>query len=389
LLALLLVGASCGGDDGPEVDVGLPTKEMSVEDSAFVDKAATDMVEGRLFFVKGELPGLWVGIWDPEKGVHVRAYGKSEIGGRDADTDDFVRIASITKTFVATVVLQLAAEGKLRLGDTVDRHLPELVQRFPALKGRTVRQLLSMTSGLPEYVDDAFAEQGEHPSRVFKPEQLVEFALRDTASPPGTAGYSNTNYILLGEIAEAETGTALAELIADRITEPLGIEDARLPPGDDTSLPEPAAHGYAYGCYADLKGMGVREGADLTDRSVSGAQAAGGMYARFSDLGVWGAAMLGNALLPKAAGLGAAPRAELERVRPGNRGVRRDGRPRKVVRARRLDPGLAVVRRAQPANGSNRGHAHVDLRRRDHPARPRQVPLPALIRAAFPTTVIT
>jgi D-alanyl-D-alanine carboxypeptidase len=299
-LALMLLGGACGGDDEAQVDVGLPTKEMSAEDSAFIDAAATDMVEGRLLFVKGELPGLWVGIWDPEKGVHVRAYGKSVIGGRDADADDFVRIASITKTFVATVVLQLVGEGRLRLTDSVEEHLPALVERFPELRGRTVRQLLSMRSGLPNPEDARdSAKRARDPTRRFTPESLVGLALEAPVSPPGTPGYSNTSYILLGEIAEAVTGAPLAELIAKRIAEPLGIEDARLPPDDDTSLPEPSAHGYAFGCDDDLETLGVREGADLTARSVSGVQGAGGMYARFSDLGVWGASMFGNALLPK------------------------------------------------------------------------------------------
>ena len=92
-----------------------------------------------------------------------------------------------------------------------------------------------------------------------------------------------------GEIAESVTGTALSTLIAERLTEPLGITDTRLPPNDDTSLPEPAAHGYAFGCPDNLECMRVRKGADVTARSVSGALGAGGMVARFSDLGVWGA----------------------------------------------------------------------------------------------------
>ncbi len=279
-LALLLLGASCGGGDPPEIDVGLPTKEMSAEDSAAVDKAAIDIMEGRLQYAKGEVAGLWVGIWDPEKGVYVRAYGKSDIDGdRDAEPDDFVRIASITKTFVATVVLQLAAENKLQLSDTVEEHLPELVERFPQLRGRTVRQLLSMRSGLPDFYDSWVEELAQEPTRTVPPERVIELALRDPVSAPGMSEYSNTNYILLGEIAESVTGTPLSTLIAERLTEPLGLSDTRLPPNDDTSLPEPAAHGYAAGCPDELEAMRVREGADLTTRSQSGALGAGGMVA--------------------------------------------------------------------------------------------------------------
>jgi D-alanyl-D-alanine carboxypeptidase len=300
-LGSLLLAASCSGGDDRTIDVGLPTKPMSAADSAFIDKVARDMLEGRLFFSEGELPGVWIGIWDPVKGVHVRAYGKADVAaGRDADPDDFVRIADITKTFVATIVLQLADEGKLRLSDTVERHLPELVKRFPGLRDRTVRQLLSMRSGVPDFYEAWRDELSRQPNRTFEPERVVELGLRKPVTNAGTFEYSETNYVLLGQIAEAVTGTPLDELIAKRVTKPLGIPDARLLPNDDTSLPGPAAHGYAFECAKELDAIGAAEGDDLTDRSVSGYLGAGGMVARFSDLGVWGASALGNALLPKA-----------------------------------------------------------------------------------------
>ena len=271
---------------------------MSAEDSAFIDKRATDMVEGRLLFSPGELPGLWVGIWDREKGVHVRGYGKAEVGARDADADDFIRIGGLTRTFVATAVLDLVAEGRLRLSDAIEDHAPALVERFPELRGRTVRQLLSMTSGLPGYFDAVFAELVREPSRAFTPDRLMALAMRYPVARPGPTNYSDTDYIVLGQIVEEVTGRSLAEVIEERVTEPLGISDARLPPSGDTKLPEPASHGYAFGCGDGIEERGLREGADVTDWSVSWAQAAGAMYARFSDLGVWGASMLGNELLP-------------------------------------------------------------------------------------------
>ena len=117
-----------------------------------------------------------------------------------------MRIADITKTFVATVVLQLVGEGKLRLSDTVGQHLPVLAERFPDLRGRTVRQLLSMRSGVPDFYEAWRDELSRYPKRTIGPERVVELALRKPIRKAGTAEYSETNYVLLGEIAEAVTG---------------------------------------------------------------------------------------------------------------------------------------------------------------------------------------
>jgi D-alanyl-D-alanine carboxypeptidase len=117
---------------------------------------------------------------------------------------------------------------------------------------------------------------------------------------PGTPGYSSTNYILLQEVAEEATGAPLAELIANNVTQPLGMAHTVLPPNDDTTLAEPGTHGYLNAlCAKELKADGGKgkAGQDVTDWNVSYAQGSGGMSSTITDLGMWGASGLGDSLL--------------------------------------------------------------------------------------------
>lgn len=145
---------------------------------------------------------------------------------------DRYRIASITKAMVATVVLQLVDEGRLGLDDAVGRHLPGLL---PAAHEKvTVSQLLDHTSGIPNYFDVLYptgsdAEMERNRFRYVAPEELVRRAVEQ---PPATAGqftYSNTNYVLLGLIAESTTGRPLASELDRRVLRPAGMKDTSYP----------------------------------------------------------------------------------------------------------------------------------------------------------------
>jgi D-alanyl-D-alanine carboxypeptidase len=131
---------------------------------------------------------------------------------RPAIPDDRFGIASTTKTFVATVVLQLVGEDRLSLDDTVERRLPGLLR-----EGRrvTVRQLLNHTAGL----ENGFPGQSAR-ARVA---EIDAYALEFR---PGTMHrYSNMNYVVLGLIVEKLTGQGLAQALRDRIFRPLGLDD--------------------------------------------------------------------------------------------------------------------------------------------------------------------
>lgn len=133
-----------------------------------------------------------------------------------------MRIGSITKTFTATVVLQLVDEHKLGLDDPVSTYLPAV----PNGSNITVRQLLNMTSGLFNYTeDDGFNQMWDaQPGWVWADAELLAAAFAHPPYfPPGKGfHYSNTNYELLGMIAAKLGGAPLAELMKHRIFDSSG-----------------------------------------------------------------------------------------------------------------------------------------------------------------------
>jgi D-alanyl-D-alanine carboxypeptidase len=158
-------------------------------------------------------------------------------------TDDRFRVGSITKTFIATVVLHLAAEGKLRLSDPVEHWLPGLVPDGAAI---TVHDLLDHTSGLFDYTDDqAFVRTLiAHPLRYWAPRRLVAVATsHPPLFPPGHGWwYSNTNYILLGLIAEAAGATPIERQLQQELFRPLYLTGTSLP--STPRIQGRHAHGY-------------------------------------------------------------------------------------------------------------------------------------------------
>jgi D-alanyl-D-alanine carboxypeptidase len=209
-----------------------------------------------------------------------------------AATDRF-RVASITKTFVATVVLQLVAEGKLHLDDTVERWLPRLVPNGEAI---TIRELLNHTSGLFDYLDDSgFARAVvAHPGRAWQPRQLVATA---TSHPPlfppgGGWSYSNTNYILLGLVVETVSGATIAQQLQQRVFQPLELTATSFP--SDTRID--GAHADGYVGFATLPRL--RSLVDTSIVSPSLGWAAGGIVSTGDDVTSFYAALLGGRLLP-------------------------------------------------------------------------------------------
>jgi D-alanyl-D-alanine carboxypeptidase len=164
--------------------------------------------------------------------------------GKTIKKDAPVRIASNTKTFTATVVLQLVQEGKIALDAPVETYLPGIV-RGEGIDGRaiTVRQLLNHTSGLADYDLALFAEGPlSKIGTYFEPRELVDIVLREPAlAAPGAAwSYSNGNYILAGLVVQKVTGRPISEEITKRIIEPLGLEDTYWPAVGDMTLPRNA-----------------------------------------------------------------------------------------------------------------------------------------------------
>jgi D-alanyl-D-alanine carboxypeptidase len=209
-----------------------------------------------------------------------------------AATDRF-RVASITKTFVATVVLQLVAEGKLGLDDPVERWLPGLVPNGRAI---TIRELLDHTSGLFDYFGDKGFVRAvvAQPGRIWPRRRLVAIAAsHPPLFPPGRDwSYSNTNYILLGLVVEAAGGTPLDQQLQQRFFDPLGLTATSFPTGARID----GAHAHGYVGFATLPRL--RSLLDTSPVSPSLAWAAGAIVSTGDDVTSFYAALLGGRLLP-------------------------------------------------------------------------------------------
>lgn len=199
---------------------------------------------------------------------------------------DRFRAGSITKTFVATVVLQLAREHRLQLSDTVDQHLAGLV-RGHGNDGRriTLRALLTHTSGLYNYTADTDA----HPVTATDAVR-VAIAHRPTSTTGGFA-YSNTNYVLLGLVVQHVTGHSYATEIRRRIINPLHLTGTSLP-GARAELPAP--HGRATPATRPTAAFA------MSPPSTRAPRRRGELISTLADLNRFYAALLGGRLLPPA-----------------------------------------------------------------------------------------
>ncbi|MCQ8829283.1 serine hydrolase domain-containing protein [Streptomyces malaysiensis] len=189
--------------------------------------------------------GVQARVIAPDGRQSVATSGTADLNtGRPVPADGYFRMASTSKTMVATVVLQLEAEGALSLDDTVDQWLPGVVpgDDDPRI---TLRQLLQHRSGihddLPGYTTPEEYYQQRHD--VYSPEQLVARAMAQASdSRPGWE-YSNTGYILLDMIIQKATGHPAHQEIEDRILRPLGLDRTRWM-GTSPALPQPHAQAY-------------------------------------------------------------------------------------------------------------------------------------------------
>ncbi|MEV0247036.1 serine hydrolase domain-containing protein [Nocardia sp. NPDC050712] len=297
LVAAVVATVSCGADEaGGRPEVGREQVAAALNDAV------------RLGYPGGQAVIVDRGhTWRVSAGV-----GDLATGAPFAE-DARLRIASNTKTFVATVLLQLVAEGKVELDAPVGRYLPGVVRGPGTDENRiTLRNLLQHTSGLPEYV----AEFGTPPTPWqvdFLAEQtrwqiadlpaILRTALAAPAAfEPGTTwAYTNTNYVVAGMVIERVTGAPLGAEITRRVIEPLGLRDTYFPEADEVDLRGPHVSGYS-----EVRGERV----DYTRQNVSAAGAAGAMVATGADLARFFDALLGGELLPPA------QLAEMKNARP-------------------------------------------------------------------------
>lgn len=234
-------------------------------------------------------------------------------GDRPTSLDDHIRIGSNTKTWTATVILQLVQEGKIALSDPVSKYRPDV----PNGQEITIEQLLNMRSGLYNYSETPQLNQAldTEPERVWTAEELLKLAF---VNPPYFAPgdgyhYSNTNYVLLGRIAEQIDEAPLPSIYEARIFKPAGLSQTTYPDTADDSLPMPYVHGYFYGTNMatladpalphDMQASaadGTLLPTDVTNTNPSWAGAAGAGISTANDLATWVEELAGGHLLAPA-----------------------------------------------------------------------------------------
>ncbi|MEA2331887.1 MAG: D-alanyl-D-alanine carboxypeptidase [Thermoleophilaceae bacterium] len=186
-------------------------------------------------------PAVVAGLWVPGQGSFVSATGVAYLRThRPVRTTDTFRIGSITKTFTATVILQLVERGRLRLDDRLHR----FVGGIPAGRRITIRQLLNHTSGIPDTSNAITAGVFRDPEHHWRPLRVIQNAVRQKryCAPGKCWHYSNTNYQLLGVIARRITGRPMHERYERAALTRLHLDRTTFVPG--TTLPRPHAHGY-------------------------------------------------------------------------------------------------------------------------------------------------
>ncbi|MGX5573690.1 serine hydrolase domain-containing protein [Bacillus toyonensis] len=203
------------------------------------------------------------------------------------------RIGSISKTFTASVVLQLADEKKLNLDDSVEKWLPGVI-KGEGYDGNkiTIRQLLNHTSGLASYTDLDFRDitLPQNPYRYYSVDELIDLGLsKPPVFAPGKGwNYSNMNTVLAGQIIQKVTGETYAEQIRKRFIIPLGMKGTFVM-GNSHEIPGKHATGYNMDRSGHLY--------DLTEMNQSWANAAGDIVSTVNDLTTFFSALLGGKLL--------------------------------------------------------------------------------------------
>ena len=286
----LVPGIQGGGIDDrvlPSADPTLPARLQHALDAtlATVDSSVRHGVIAGVI-----MPGL--GTWTGASG-----FSHDDV---PMTADMRMEVGSVTKTFIARATFKLIEEGKLTLDDSLGMWLPP----YPNVDGAvTVRQLLSHSSGIYDYVNDdtthtLTADAYFHdPEKVWTPEEI----LQHIGTPHFKAGtktlYSNTNYLLLGMLIEKASGNSAADEIRRRFLTPLGMHDTYL--GWAESIEGELAHGWVNGLDTD-----PAKQVDIASIPVAGglslANTAGGLVTTARDLVSWADALYGRRVLDSA-----------------------------------------------------------------------------------------
>lgn len=277
---VLMFGAIWGSSDIPQLaaQVVQPTADaLSVMDQKIRAAMAED-----------NIPGVLIGVASRGRLVHTQSYGMANVELRVPVSDSTVfEIGSISKQFVTAAIMLLIQDERVGLDDAIHDYLTDLPSEW---LGVTIRQLLTHTSGIPDYEEIQTYEAYRF---RFTPEEIIRVAhSRPMDFEPGTGWYySNTGYFLLSLIVERVEGRPLGSVLRSRIFEPLGMSQTRLADPEDI-IPHRAS-----GYWVD------RMGVELMNRDAtqpSSTLGAGGILSSVHDMVKWDTVLYGDQLLSEA-----------------------------------------------------------------------------------------
>ena len=226
---------------------------------------------------------------------------------RPVDQDALYQMGSTSKSFTAAVILQLEAAGRLSIYDTLAKWLPE----YPAWKDVTIRHLLNMTSGIPNYSETEWMSRvwAKEPMRALSLKELADAAYPSATNQlPVSKGYhySNTNYVLAAMVAEKASGKSFTDLVHQLVIEPFGLTSTFY---EASTYSEPVikrlSHGYFENKACTEYQPDCKEswnlpvvGRDVREMSTSWMQSAGGAVSNARDVDRWMRAVFNGKVVP-------------------------------------------------------------------------------------------
>ncbi|WP_051071945.1 serine hydrolase domain-containing protein [Amycolatopsis decaplanina] len=313
----------------------LVTAENTTPTSMEYLRSALDDVHG------AGVPGAFAEVRAGER-IWRGAAGVADLEtGRPVEPGMRQRVGSVTKTFVSAAVLRQVEDGRLELDAPIGDYLPRLV---PGERGRkiTIRMLLNHTSGLAEYLPYAFPSLREFAPgslddnrfQTFRPAELIAMGVGApaTGEPGSTPGiYSNTNYLLLGELLEHLTGTPVEEHISRAIIKPAGLTHTGFPAGPKIEEPHSRMYEALFGAIDPPRDYSVYD--------MSWVMTGAGLISTVGDLNRFYRKLLDGEIVSRSS------LAEMQRLVPV---IAQDGRL--------IDYGLGLYKTEIPGHGTFWGH---------------------------------
>lgn len=274
-----------------------PTSTVSTSVAARLDRALARATEQLL------LPGVEATVTFPDGSSWTGTLGMADVAdGRKVRASTPFAIASVTKTFTSALILRYVDDGLLRLDQPLSRWFPD----WPDADRITIRMLLNHTSGIPDFFRNSKFERALNKAkkREWSPEDVLAGYVRPgNVFEPGTGwSYSNTNYVLLGMVAEKIGGAPWEDLVHRELIDPLGLTSTYVQAVDAPPAAPALAYNLIYGEAGRVTPVARTDGTDVIPFTsvVTAAGAAGAMASNTEDLARWARALYGGDLLSAA-----------------------------------------------------------------------------------------